>query len=123
MSRWNLILIVFQPLSVHKQKNIKPYLIDITWDCLVDFKGRDKYVVPALEAELSYLYRCLRSQYIIIRFFKPRYWFNKKSADFPFIAKYQCQFVAALEDAELLCTVVLDTGTGTIILPQAPLQI
>jgi hypothetical protein len=28
--------------------------------------------------------------------------------------------VAALEEAELLCTVVLDTGTGTIILPQVP---
>jgi hypothetical protein len=47
----------------------------------------------------------------------------KKSADFPFIVKYWCQFVVALEDAELLCTVVLDTGTGTIILPQAPPQI
>jgi hypothetical protein len=47
----------------------------------------------------------------------------KKSADFPFIVKYRCQFVAALEDVALLCTVVLDTGTGTIILPQAPLQI
>ncbi len=33
------------------------------------------------------------------------------------------EFVAALEDAELLCTVVSDTGTGTIISPQAPLQI
>ncbi len=29
-------------------------------------------------------------------------------------------FVAALEDAELLCTVVSDTGTGTIIPPKAP---
>jgi hypothetical protein len=28
--------------------------------------------------------------------------------------------VAALEEAELLCTVVLDTGTGTIIPPQVP---
>ncbi len=28
--------------------------------------------------------------------------------------------VAALEEVELLCTVVLDTGTGTIISPQAP---
>jgi hypothetical protein len=32
-------------------------------------------------------------------------------------------FVAALEDAKLLCTVVSDTGTGTIILTQALLQI
>jgi hypothetical protein len=32
-------------------------------------------------------------------------------------------FVAALEDVELLCTVVSDTGTGTIIPPKAPLQI
>jgi hypothetical protein len=28
--------------------------------------------------------------------------------------------VVALEEAELLCTVVLDTGTGTIIPPQVP---
>ncbi len=39
------------------------------------------------------------------------------------MVKYQCQFVAALEDAELLCTIVSDTGTGTITLPQASLQI
>ncbi len=52
-----------------------------------------------------------------------RYQFNRKSADFPFIVKYWCQFVAALEDAELLCTIVSDTVTGTIILPQAPLQL
>jgi hypothetical protein len=32
-------------------------------------------------------------------------------------------FVAALEDAEFLCTVVSDTGTCMIISPQAPLQI
>ncbi len=32
-------------------------------------------------------------------------------------------FVAALEDSELLCTVVSDTGTGTIIPPKGPLQI
>jgi hypothetical protein len=31
-------------------------------------------------------------------------------------------FVAVLEDAEFLCTVVSDTGTGTIIPPQAPLE-
>jgi hypothetical protein len=72
-------------------------------------------VVAALEAELWYLYRCLRQWYIIILLLQ--------AADFPLIVKYRCQFVAALEDAELLCTVVLDTGTGTIILPQAPLQI
>jgi hypothetical protein len=31
-------------------------------------------------------------------------------------------FAAALEEAELLCTVVLDTGTTVIIPPQGPLQ-
>ncbi len=31
--------------------------------------------------------------------------------------------VASLEFAEFLCSVVSDTGTGTIIPPQAPLQI
>jgi hypothetical protein len=31
------------------------------------------------------------------------------------------KLVAALEEAELLCTVVLDTGKGTIIPPQAPI--
>jgi hypothetical protein len=40
----------------------------------------------------------------------------------PFILKYRCQFVAALEDAELLCTIVSDTGTDKIILSQAPPQ-
>jgi hypothetical protein len=30
--------------------------------------------------------------------------------------------VAALEETELLCTVVLDPGTGTIIPPQVPLK-
>ncbi len=33
---------------------------------MVDFKGWYKYVVPALEAELSYLYRYLRQRYTII---------------------------------------------------------
>jgi hypothetical protein len=42
---------------------------------------------------------------------------------FPSTLSTGVKFVAALEDAELLCTVVLDTSTGTIILPQAPLQI
>jgi hypothetical protein len=37
-----------------------------------------------------------------------------KSADFFYTS------VAALEVAKLLCTVVLYTGTGTIIPPQAP---
>jgi hypothetical protein len=32
-------------------------------------------------------------------------------------------FVAALEDAELLCTSISDTSTGTIIPPQALQQI
>jgi hypothetical protein len=36
---------------------------------------------------------------------------SNKSANFPFIAKYSCQFVAALEDAKLLCTVVSNAGT------------
>jgi hypothetical protein len=30
--------------------------------------------------------------------------------------------VAVLEEAEILCTVFSDTGTGTIIPPKAPLQ-
>jgi hypothetical protein len=30
--------------------------------------------------------------------------------------------VAALEEAQILCTVFSDTGTGTIIPPQSPLQ-
>ncbi len=50
------------PLSVHEHKTIKGYLIGITWDCLVNFKGRYKYVVPVLEAELLYLYRYLRQR-------------------------------------------------------------
>ncbi len=37
-----------------------------------------------------------------------------KSADF------LIKLLAALEEEELICTVVLDTGTGTIIPPQAP---
>jgi hypothetical protein len=32
-------------------------------------------------------------------------------------------FVAALEEAKLLCSSVLGTGTGMIIEPQGPLQI
>jgi hypothetical protein len=32
-------------------------------------------------------------------------------------------FVAALDDAEFVCTVISDISTGTIILPQAPMQI
>jgi hypothetical protein len=39
-----------------------------------------------------------------------------KAADF-FVTS-----VAALEEAEILCTVFSDTCTGTIIPPQAPLQ-
>jgi transcriptional regulator of met regulon len=31
------------------------------------------------------------------------------------------KLVAALEEAELLCTVVLNTSTGAVIPPQAPL--
>jgi hypothetical protein len=62
--------------------------------------------------------------YIAARFrVKRRYQFDRTSADFPFIVKYWCQFVAALEDAELFCTIVSDTGIGMIILPQAPLQL
>jgi hypothetical protein len=33
------------------------------------------------------------------------------------------KLVAALEEEELICTVVLDIGTGTIIQPQAPLPL
>ncbi len=77
-----------------------------------------------LEAELLYLYQYLRQRYIIIPLLQaPLTIFNKKPADFPFIVKYRCQFVADLEDVELLCTLISDTGTGTIILPQAPLQL
>jgi hypothetical protein len=36
----------------------------------------------------------------------------KKLPIFPSSLKYRCQFVAALEDVGLLCTVVLDTGTS-----------
>jgi hypothetical protein len=35
----------------------------------------------------------------------------KKAAYFPFIVKYRHQFVAALEDAEFLCTVVSNAST------------
>jgi hypothetical protein len=38
-------------------------------------------------------------------------------------AANEVAFVAALEEVELLCTVVSDTGTGVIIPPQALLQI
>jgi hypothetical protein len=38
-------------------------------------------------------------------------------------AKTMTVFVAAFEDAELLCTVVSDTSIGTIIPPQTPLTI
>jgi hypothetical protein len=38
----------------------------------------------------------------------------KISAVFPFIVKYHRQFVAALEDAKLLCTVVSNAGTCVI---------
>jgi hypothetical protein len=48
---------------------------------------------------------------------------HKKSANFAFTVKYWCQVVTALADAKLSCTVVSDTGTDMIILPQAPLQI
>jgi hypothetical protein len=34
----------------------------------------------------------------------------------------QCQFVASIIDAELLCTAVSDTAIGKISLSQAPLQ-
>jgi hypothetical protein len=35
--------------------------------------------------------------------------------------RFSMTSVAALEEAKLLCTVVSNTGTGTIIPPQAPL--
>jgi hypothetical protein len=38
----------------------------------------------------------------------------KNTADFSFILKYRHQFVSALEDVELLCTIVSYTGSGTI---------
>jgi hypothetical protein len=37
------------------------------------------------------------------------------------VGRFFIKLVTALKEAELLCTVVLDTGTGTIIPPQAPL--
>jgi hypothetical protein len=36
------------------------------------------------------------------------------------IGRFFITSVAALEEAELLCTVALETSTGTIIPPQAP---
>jgi hypothetical protein len=33
-------------------------------------------------------------------------------ADFPYIMKFRCQFVAALKDAELLCTAISGTAIG-----------
>ncbi len=38
-----------------------------------------------------------------------------KTANFFFIVKYWCQFVAAADDAELICTIVSKTEAGTII--------
>jgi hypothetical protein len=52
-----------------------------------------------------------------------RYRYRYDYLDSSAAANTMTVFVAALEDAELLCTVVSDTGTGTIILPKAPLQI
>jgi hypothetical protein len=57
------------------------------------------------------MYRCLRYRY--------RYDYLASSA----AANTMTVFIAALEDAEFLCTVISDTGTGTIIPPQTPLQI
>ncbi len=57
------------------------------------------------------MYRCLRYQY--------RYNYLASST----AANTKTLFVAALEDAELLCIVVSDAGTGMIIPPEAPLQI
>jgi hypothetical protein len=53
------------------------------------------------------MYHCLRYRY--------RYDYLVSST----AANTMTVFVAALEDAELLSTVVSDTGTGTIIPPQA----
>jgi hypothetical protein len=36
------------------------------------------------------------------------------------LAYFLMTFLLAIEEAELLCTVVSDTGTDVIILPQAP---
>jgi hypothetical protein len=57
------------------------------------------------------MYYCLRYRY--------RYDYLASSA----AANTMMVFVAALEEAELLCTVISDTGTGTIIPPKEPLQI
>jgi hypothetical protein len=48
------------------------------------------------------------------------------SFDFPAssaAAETTVSIVAALEELELLCSIVSGTGTGVIIPPQAPLQI
>jgi hypothetical protein len=52
-----------------------------------------------------------------------RYWYRCDYLASSAAANTMTVFVAALEDAELLFTFFSDTGTGTIILPQAPLQI
>jgi hypothetical protein len=75
MSRWNFFLIIFQPLSVHEHETIKRYLIG----SLVDFKGRYLSVVPALEAELLYLYRYLRQRYTIIPLLQALLLMSKKN--------------------------------------------
>jgi hypothetical protein len=57
------------------------------------------------------MYRCLKYGY--------RYDFPASSA----AANTVVSIIAALEEQELLCTVVSSTGTDMIIPPQAPLQI
>jgi hypothetical protein len=52
-----------------------------------------------------------------------RYWYRYDYLASSAAATTMMVFVAALEDAELLCTVVSDTNIGTIIPPKAPLQI
>jgi len=75
----DLFLTFIQSPAVQQHKTVKRYLIGSTWDCLVDFKGRYKYVVPALEAELSYLYRYIRQRYTIIPLLQAPLLMSKKN--------------------------------------------
>jgi hypothetical protein len=56
-------------------------------------------------------------------YYRLRYWYRYNYLDSSAAANTMTVFVAALEDAEFLCTIVSDTGTGMIIPPKATLQI
>jgi hypothetical protein len=61
----------------------------------------------------------MRNYYVPCLRYRHRYDYLASSA----AANTMTVFVAALEVAKFLITIVSDTGTVTIILPQAPLQI